>query len=144
MLKGIIICENQELTHRLSRVLGTTEQISIRRKLSEYPDSIELLRVLRTQAPDVIFLSFESAGKALELGPEVAADAPLLLGESSARDLAAESRALELACIVPGNHGIHLATAKPRIPRENRVAAEALQDKGGHKPSLAGVSHCAA
>jgi CheY-like chemotaxis protein len=67
MLKGIIICEDQQLSHGLSRVLGTTEKVLIKRNLTEYPSSSELLRVLRTQAPDVIFLSFEAPGKAHEL-----------------------------------------------------------------------------
>jgi pilus assembly protein CpaE len=90
MLKGIIICEDQELTDRLGRVLGTTEKISIRRKFSGYPDSIELLRMLRTQAPDVIFLSFESAGKALELLKSVESEGnrAVVIGISSYPDVA--------------------------------------------------------
>lgn len=64
MLKGIVICEDLDLSHSLSTVLGTTGAISITRKLHTYPDSTEVARLLRTQAPDVIFLSFESTQKA--------------------------------------------------------------------------------
>ena len=90
MLKGIIICEDQELTDRLCRVLGTTEKISIMRRFSEYPDSIEPRRMLRTQAPDVIFLSFESTGKALELLKSVESEGnrALVIGISSRPDVA--------------------------------------------------------
>jgi pilus assembly protein CpaE len=67
MLRCIVICPDQELAARLGTAITATGEVSIGRVLDEYPSAVDLVRTLRAQAPEIIFLSFESLPRALEL-----------------------------------------------------------------------------
>jgi pilus assembly protein CpaE len=76
MLRGVIICGDQDLALRLERALGDVGRVGIVRTLDHYPDLVELTRMLRAAAPDIIFVSAESAAKAAELVVRVESNAP--------------------------------------------------------------------
>lgn len=67
MLRSIIICPDSELAERLQASLGGFTDIRIGRVLNEYPNAVDLIRTLRAQAPDIVFLSFDSVDKAHDL-----------------------------------------------------------------------------
>ena len=67
MLQCIVICPDQELAARLETAITATGEVSIGRTLHSYPNSIDLVRLVRAQAPQIVFLSFESLDRALEL-----------------------------------------------------------------------------
>ncbi len=67
MLRGIIISPDTELTARLESFLAEAGHIGVVRNLDHYPNSLELARFLRANAPQVIFLGADSLGKVAEL-----------------------------------------------------------------------------
>jgi pilus assembly protein CpaE len=50
--------------------------VSIARTLERYPNTLEMLRVVRAHAPQVIFVSTESTAKAMEIAREVEKNVP--------------------------------------------------------------------
>jgi len=75
MLRGIIICPDEALAAQLEKATHTTGEISIGLKLNGYPAEFELARVIRENAPDVVFLSFDRLEEALEVARLLEADA---------------------------------------------------------------------
>lgn len=67
MLRAIVICPDVELAERLTAAAEATGDVTIARVLHRYPNAIDLVRALRAQAPEVVFLSFESLEKAQEV-----------------------------------------------------------------------------
>jgi pilus assembly protein CpaE len=67
MLRCIVICPDQKLAARLESAINATGEVSIGRSLYAYPNATDLVRTLRAQAPEIVFLSFESVDRALEL-----------------------------------------------------------------------------
>ena len=67
MLQSVILCPDQGLAQRLEKALAATGEVAVGRILNQYPDGLDLVRTLRAQAPDVVFLSFESVEKAHEV-----------------------------------------------------------------------------
>lgn len=67
MLKGAIICPDEELLGRLEEQLNNLGVISLARTMPRYPSANELIRMLRAHAPQVLFLSIESLSRALEI-----------------------------------------------------------------------------
>lgn len=67
MLRSIIICPDGELASRLEAALKATNEVTVSRVLTRYPNSIDLVRSLRAHAPEAVFLSFESLEKAQEV-----------------------------------------------------------------------------
>jgi pilus assembly protein CpaE len=76
MLRGIIICPDVDLNERLEVVLTEIGIVSIARTLERYPNTLEMLRVVRAHAPQVIFVSTESTAKAMEIAREVEKNVP--------------------------------------------------------------------
>ena len=76
MLRGVIICPDQDLGDRLQTALLSTHKVLVARRLDTYPNAEELVRFLRASAPQVIFLSVESRHEALEAARGVEATAP--------------------------------------------------------------------
>src|SRR5215472_12614547 len=76
MLRSIIISPDTDLTERLEGALNDIGAVGVTRTLDKYPASLELVRVIRAHAPQVIFVSTESTTKALELAREVEKNAP--------------------------------------------------------------------
>ena len=76
MLRGVIICGDQDLALRLERSLADAGRVGVVRTVDHYPDLVELTRLLRGAAPEVVFLSTESMGRAAELVKQVESNAP--------------------------------------------------------------------
>lgn len=67
MLKGAVICPDEELSERLSEHLTDLGVVALVRTLPRYPNVHELTRMLRSSAPQILFLSIESLSRALEI-----------------------------------------------------------------------------
>lgn len=70
MLRTIIIGPDARQAQLLENAIGAlANEVAVSRVIPNYPDEGELIRTLRTHAPDVIFISFEkgdAAGKVVE------------------------------------------------------------------------------
>src|SRR5579883_95244 len=75
MLRSIIICPDADLTERLETLL-TEIGAHVTRTLDHYPSSLELLRVVRAHAPQVVFVSTESIAKVLEIAKDLERNTP--------------------------------------------------------------------
>lgn len=75
MLRSIIICPDADLTERLEKLLAEIGA-HVTRSLDHYPSSLELLRVVRAHAPQVVFVSTESIAKLLEIPKELERNTP--------------------------------------------------------------------
>ena len=75
MLRGVIICPNQELREELHNALAETHRVAIVRAVDRYLEGVELVRFLRAAAPGVVFLSMEYRQPALELTARIEAQA---------------------------------------------------------------------
>lgn len=67
MFQSIVISPDQTLGGRLVSTLQETEAVTVAKQLNVYPDEVELTRMLRAHAAEIVFLSFESLEKALEI-----------------------------------------------------------------------------
>lgn len=67
MLKGAIICPDEELCQKLEELLQEMSVVSLTRSVPRYPNANELSRTLRANAPQVLFLSVENLSRALEI-----------------------------------------------------------------------------
>ncbi len=76
MLRGVIICGDQDLATRLDHALADTGRVGVVRTVDQYPDLVELTRLLRAAAPEVIFVSTQSMERAAELVKQVESNAP--------------------------------------------------------------------
>lgn len=76
MLRGVIICGDQDLAMRLESSLADTGRVGVIRTVDHYPDLVELTRLLRAAAPEVVFMSTESMVRAAELVKEIESNAP--------------------------------------------------------------------
>lgn len=66
MLRTIIISPDAGIAERLGETLAQFEgALQVSRIVDRYPDNVELSRILRAHAPDVIFLSFENSSQAV-------------------------------------------------------------------------------
>jgi pilus assembly protein CpaE len=83
VLRGILICPDEEMAAKLSAATLTTGEISIGTVLNRYPSGTDLTRALRAHAPEVVFLSFEQMDMA----------------QAVVRFLAAESKGLQIVAI---------------------------------------------
>jgi pilus assembly protein CpaE len=76
MLKGAIICPDEELCQKLEELLEGMGVVSLIRSIPRYPNANELIRTLRANAPQVLFLSVESLSRALEIVAAAEAQLP--------------------------------------------------------------------
>jgi pilus assembly protein CpaE len=67
LLRSIIISPDVELAERLEAAVTLTGEVSVNRVLDRYPATVDLVRSLRANAPDILFLNFESLEKAQEI-----------------------------------------------------------------------------
>jgi pilus assembly protein CpaE len=65
--RSIIISPDGELGQRLTLVLEATGEVEVARTLDHYPTALELVRSLRALATEIVFVSFESLEKGLEI-----------------------------------------------------------------------------
>jgi pilus assembly protein CpaE len=66
MLRAFVICPDSEMAEKLDTALSESNRVAVVREVDRYPTGLELLRLLRAHAPQVIFLSAESVPKAVE------------------------------------------------------------------------------
>ncbi len=67
MFQSIVISPDQALGGRLVSALQETETVTVAKQLNIYPTEVELTRLMRAHAAEIVFLSFESLEKALEI-----------------------------------------------------------------------------
>ena len=60
MFQSVIIGPDPELCARLQAALEATGQVEVARTIDHYPAVIDLVRVLRANAAELLFISFES------------------------------------------------------------------------------------
>ncbi len=76
MLKGVIICPDRALLVALERTFEETPVLSVLRTMEHYPDEVELNRMLRASAPEVMFLSPQSLDQAAAIYRQAIAQLP--------------------------------------------------------------------
>jgi pilus assembly protein CpaE len=59
MLRGAIVCPDQDLVATLDQALVQTGRVGVVRVLDHYPSLVELSRMLRAAAPQILFISTE-------------------------------------------------------------------------------------
>src|SRR5665213_2590202 len=75
MLRTIIIGPDARQAQLLEKALSAlANELSVVRTVLNYPDEGELIRALRTYAPEVIFLSFEKGDLAMKVVERVIQD----------------------------------------------------------------------
>src|SRR6185312_13363877 len=68
MLRTVIIGPDARQAQQLEKALSAlANELTVSRLLPDYPDEGELIRTLRTHAPEVIFLSFERSEVAMKV-----------------------------------------------------------------------------
>lgn len=76
MLKGVIICPDSALLMALEVVFEETPVLSVVRTMEHYPGELELTRMLRANAPEVLFLSLESLEQAATIYQQAVTQLP--------------------------------------------------------------------
>ncbi len=76
MLRAIIICPDTELTEKLEGSLSDIGLVHITRTMDHYPNTQELLRLVRAHAPQIVFLSTESMMRACNVVRDIEANTP--------------------------------------------------------------------
>src|SRR6202521_92878 len=67
MFNSLVICPDQELSGRLEAALTATGHVNVGRVMDHYPGAVEVVRSLRVQGAEILFLSFESVAEALDI-----------------------------------------------------------------------------
>src|SRR5438045_4872789 len=92
MDQSVILGPDPEFCARLQAALEATGQVEVARIIDRYPAVIDLVRVLRAHAAELLFISFESVQKAQET-------AQLLEAEASPVQVVAFDRRMDLAVV---------------------------------------------
>jgi pilus assembly protein CpaE len=92
VFQSVIIGPDPELCARLRAALEATGQVEVARTIDHYPAVIDLVRVLRANAAELLFISFESVEKAQET-------VQLLEAEASPVQVVAFDRRMDLAVV---------------------------------------------
>src|SRR3954453_16614973 len=71
MLRGVLICPDQELGDRLVAALLDSHRVTIVRRLDAYPNLVDLGRFIRAAAPEIVFLSIETRQTALHIAKSI-------------------------------------------------------------------------
>jgi pilus assembly protein CpaE len=75
MFNSLVVCPDQELSARLEEALKATGNVSVVRVMDRHPGAVEVIRSLRAQAAEILFLSFESVAEALDTVKALEAEA---------------------------------------------------------------------
>jgi pilus assembly protein CpaE len=75
MFNSLVVCPDQELSGRLEAALTATGHVSVGRVMDHYPSAVEVVRSLRVQGAEILFLSFESVTEALDIVKGLEAEA---------------------------------------------------------------------
>ncbi len=76
MFRSILICPDAELRRQCREELARTPIIELSREVDHYPEAMELVRILRAHAPQIVFLSVEQLSNALVVAGEMERSAP--------------------------------------------------------------------
>src|SRR6266849_2099847 len=76
MLRGVLICPDQELGDRLAAAILDSHRVGMVRRLDAYPNTVDLGRFIRASAPEVLFLSIETRQQALEIAKYIHEQVP--------------------------------------------------------------------
>src|ERR1700694_3814345 len=76
MLRCILICPDTDLKDRLENLLNQIGITTIAKTLDRYPTQLQLIRMVRALAPDVMFVSTESTAHAFEIAREMGKNGP--------------------------------------------------------------------
>lgn len=71
MLRIAVIAPDQELSQYLQRTLNETGAVTIVRTIMAYPNPIDLARMLRSHAPQAVFLSVDSPREATDIASQI-------------------------------------------------------------------------
>lgn len=117
VLRGAVICPDAEVSARFDEVAAEVSGLQVIREIRRYPDELELMRMVRSSVPHVVFLSIEDLAKALETLAVLRAQAPGV-------QVAALSRALDPGALLEVMRaGIRECLAMPFEARELGEAA---------------------
>ena len=75
-MRAVVICPDQEVSLCLQEMTAEITGLAIARTVNHYPNELNLVRIIRAVAPQVIFLSIESMDTALEIASFLAEKAP--------------------------------------------------------------------
>lgn len=75
-LKSLIVCPDGELVNQLYQSFQDIGGIHVAKDLDVYPDENELLRIVRSTGPHVVFLGIDDVEKSLEVAHILEKDAP--------------------------------------------------------------------
>ena len=67
MLKSIVIGPDYELAKQLEQALSEVGHVGVARKVESYPAAVELARILRAHAPELVFVNTDVLSLALDL-----------------------------------------------------------------------------
>jgi pilus assembly protein CpaE len=76
MFRSVIVCGDHDLARRLQHALADSGRVGVLRTVDQYPELVELTRLLRAAAPEIVFLSTESMLRAAELVKQIESNAP--------------------------------------------------------------------
>lgn len=133
-LRGAVICPDPEVRARFDEAVAEIPGIQIIRELRRYPDTLELMRMVRSSVPHVVFLSLEDLPKALELLEALKSQAPGV-------QVAALSRTLDPAALLEAMRaGIRECLAMPFDRGEFAEAASRIAAAVRDAPVLMAVT----
>lgn len=81
MLRSIIICPDADLGRRLEQALLEGGRVGVARRVAEYPNDADLDRMIRANAPDVVFLGIQDMRRVsatLRLLEKIVSDLPVV------------------------------------------------------------------
>src|SRR6476646_4888890 len=76
MLRAVVICPDEEVCGCLKEMLDHVGIVSVARTLSQYPNELNLTRMLRAIGPQIVFLSVESLDRATDVVATMEETAP--------------------------------------------------------------------
>lgn len=76
MLRGVIICPDEQLNADLREAFENNRRVGIVRTLDGYPGELDLTRFLRATAPQIVFLGMGGSRQALTVAANIEAQAP--------------------------------------------------------------------
>jgi len=133
-LRGAVICPDPEVAARFDEAVAEIPAIQIIRELRRYPDALELMRMIRSSVPHVVFLSLDDLARALELLEVLKSQAPGI-------QVAALSRTLDPAALLEAMRaGIRECLAMPFDRGELAEAASRISSAVRDLPALLEVT----
>jgi pilus assembly protein CpaE len=135
LFRCVIVGPGPELCARLQAALEATGHVEVARAIDQYPTAIDLVRALRAQAAEILFISFESPEKALKT-------VELLEAEASHVQVVAFDRRMDLAVVRESMRiGIREFLVDPFERSSVREALERLQKLLERRPAAYGATN---